>query len=106
MGRNRAYQSAADRQRSYRERLRARLAGEPPAQRPRQPRRPSRPSRLAAIERDVTSLLQEYEDWLETVPPSLADSDQATKLTETIEQLAAVTELLAEIEPPRGFGRD
>ncbi len=106
MGRNRVHQSDADRQHSYRDRRRARLAGGPPAPRPLQPRRPSRPARLATIENEVTSLLQEYEGWLEALPPSLADSEQATKLAETIEQLTAVSDLIVEIEPPMGFGRD
>jgi hypothetical protein len=61
---------------------------------------------LAAVESEVTGLLQEYESWLEALPPSLADGEQATKLAETIEQLAGVSDLLAEIVPPRGFGRD
>jgi hypothetical protein len=61
---------------------------------------------LAAIESEVAGLLQEYEGWLEALPPSLADGDQATKLAETIEQLAAISELIAEVVSPRGFGRD
>jgi hypothetical protein len=48
----------------------------------------------------------EYESWLEALPESLADGDLAERLRDTIEQLAAAADLVAEIEPPRGFGRD
>jgi uncharacterized membrane protein YccC len=106
MGRHREYQNDADRQSAYRRRLRARLAGQAPVTRASRPRRSSRPARLEAIESEVRSLLGEYEAWLEALPSSLADSDQAAKLAETIEQLAAVAESVAEIDPPRGFGRD
>jgi hypothetical protein len=54
----------------------------------------------------VVQLFDEYEDWLAALPESLQDSDQATRLTETIDQLAAVIDLLSDIDPPRGFGRD
>jgi hypothetical protein len=54
----------------------------------------------------VVQLFDEYEDWLAAVPESLQGSEQAQRLSETIDQLAAVIDLLSDIEPPRGFGRD
>lgn len=109
MGRQREHSSAADRQRAYRDRVRARLAAAAPgsgmpAARPR--RRPSRPARLVAIGAEIQSLLQEYEDWLASIPESLAEGDQATRLIGTIDQLSEIADAIAEIEPPLGFGRD
>jgi hypothetical protein len=105
MGRNRLHETDAERQRAYRLRHRAGLVGLTPAPPPR-PRRPTRPRRLAAAEGEIRGLLREYEGWLAALPPSLESSDQAAKLTETIDQLASVADAIAEIEPPRGFGRD
>jgi hypothetical protein len=105
VGRDRVYESSAERQRAYRLRL--------AAQHPRQERmptgtrrRPSRPARLTELRRAADDLRQEYQTWLESLPETLQDSCQATKLAETIEQLEAVVELLAEIQPAKGFGRD
>lgn len=106
MGRNRLHETDAERQRAYRHRLRARLYGVSPVQPQARLRRPSRPSRLEGVESEVRSLLREYEGWLAALPPSLADSDQAAKLAETIEQLGSVADAITEIEPPKGFGRD
>lgn len=105
MPRIRTYATAADRQRAYRARLAAQQPPVAPA--PARPRRsPSRPKRLAALETAVRDLLAEYESWLESLPESLADSRQAERVRETIEQLETAAEALAEAEPPRGFGRD
>lgn len=49
---------------------------------------------------------QEYERWLESLPESLQEGDQAARLTETIDQLASVLDILSDIDPPKGFGRD
>jgi len=43
---------------------------------------------------------------LESLPDTLQDSDQGAKLADVIEQLGAVVEILSELDPPKGFGRD
>ena len=105
MARPRTYPTAADRQRAYRARLSATaISSDLPPVRPR--RLPSRPARLAALERTARSLLEEYQAWLDSLPESLEDSVQADRLRETVEQLETVADLLAEVDPPLGFGRD
>jgi hypothetical protein len=111
MSRIRVYSNAAERTRAYRLRLLAvaRGSGPPVLVEPPQPKRQrtvSRPKRLAALQAEAQCLQQEYEHWLEVLPESLQDTDLAARLTETIDQLAAVQDLIAEIQPPRGFGRD
>ncbi len=109
MGRREVYTSSAQRQRAYRERTKPKLATGAPGQKPAQipgRRRPSRPARLAKIENELLDLLQEYEGWLESLPASLGQSDQAARLAETIERLASVADAVAAIDLPRGFGRD
>lgn len=66
----------------------------------------SRPDRLAALTTAIKDLQGEYEYWLEALPDSLAESDLADKLTDTIEQLETAADVLDGIDPPRGFGRD
>jgi len=61
---------------------------------------------LAAVEGEIRLLIDEYQDWLERLPESLQDSGQAQVLAETIESLSSAADLLAEITPPRGFGKD
>lgn len=105
VGRSRVYASSAERQRAYRERLAGRRVGAlPPVARRQRP--PSRPARLAAIQEAVLKLFEEYEDWLASLPESLQESEQGQRVSETVDQLAAVIDLLADIELPRGFGRD
>jgi hypothetical protein len=106
MSRPRTYATAADRQRAYRSRLAARLAGATTNPLPRPTRHPSRPARLATVVASLRALQEEYQTWLDSIPESLADGDLAGKLQETIEQLGDVTDQLADIELPRGFGRD
>lgn len=76
------------------------------SQTPSQGRRLSRPARLADIQQAVSELRQEYDAWFDSLPPSLADSVLADKLVETTDQLEAISEILADVEPPLGFGRD
>jgi hypothetical protein len=108
MSRTRIYANDTERQRAWRERLKAQAAGRavtlpvPPKGR----RPPSRPVRLAAALAVVQQLQGEYECWLEALPDSLAESRLAERLTETIEQFQAACELLQDIELPKGFGRD
>jgi hypothetical protein len=101
---NRVYTSNAERQKAYRLRHAARLKA-PPEPRTRR-RQTSRPARLAALLTAVEELQQEYETWRDSLPESLRESEQADRLTETIEQLETVGELLSQIQPPKGFGRD
>jgi hypothetical protein len=54
----------------------------------------------------VVVLKGEYDEWLDSLPESLQDGTTAERLAETIEQLEAVYDLLVEIQPPRGYGRD
>ena len=105
MGRLKLYASAADRQAAYRLRI-ADQGGAAPTvpSKPRQ--RPSRPARLALLQRETQDLQHEYEAWLTSLPEALHDGDQGERLAETIEQLGAVADLLSEITPPRGYGRD
>jgi hypothetical protein len=118
MSRIRVYANAAERTRAYRLRL---LAAASPTQAdagqrcapvpvdPQQPKRPkvvSRPKRLAALRAEAQCLQQEHEHWLEVLPESLQETDLATRLAETIEQFAAIVDLIDEIQLPRGFGRD
>jgi hypothetical protein len=65
--------------------------------------RRSRPQRWRDAVAELLALQAEYADWLATQPNSLRDSS-------TAEALEAVVELdltaLADIELPKGFGRD
>lgn len=114
MGRRRLYNTDADRQRAHRQRVAARLdekfaqAGSMRATTvPAKARRaPSRPARLAAVVAEVQQLQHEYEQWLESLPESLQESEQADRLTETVGQLESILDLLSDLNPPRGFGRD
>lgn len=104
MGRIRQYSSAAERQKAYRQRL---AAGPPEPQPERARGRPkSRLARLADLESAARQLHEDYQNWLESIPESLQDSRQAELLGETVEQLETVVDILSEIQPLRGFGRD
>jgi len=104
MGRSKIHKTNADRQRAYR----GRLAAQPPiTQQPQRPRRQaSRPMRLARAKAIILELFDEYEDWHASMPENLQESEQAHRLSETVDHLAAIIDILSEIEPPRGFGRD
>jgi len=107
MGRQRVFKNDAERQRAYRKRLAAKMNGNvaviPVVKRRRAP---SRPKRLAAVIREVQDLHQEYEHWFESFPEPLRESEQADRLAEVIGQLESVIDLLSDISPPKGFGRD
>lgn len=105
MGRSRKYVNAAERQRAYRERLAAQQPNDLGTLHQRS-RGPSRPARLAKVQLAVQDLHDEYEQWLECLPASLEDSRQAQLLSETVEQLEGVLDLLSEVHLPLGFGRD
>ena len=104
MGRTRKFENGAERQRAYRQRL-ARQVDNRPSISPSR-RMPSRPARLAQIQLAVQALHLEYEQWLNSIPEHLEDSRQAHVLSDTVEQLEGVLDLLSEIQAPLGFGRD
>jgi len=85
-------------------RHRVRVAEQAPVVRYRQPAdRRSRPQRWRAAVADLLALQIEYAAWLDVLPDSLHGSA-------TAEALQAIADLdldgLADIEPPRGYGRD
>lgn len=106
MGRNRIYTDAAERQKAYRERLQQRGYEQKPVVAVRPIRKKSRPARLTLLIDAAQCLHDEYEDWLNGRPDALESSVQYQKAEDTVEKLAAVLELLGEIDPPRGYGRD
>ena len=84
----------------------------PPPEQPRTRRRAdprvkpagrSRPQRWRDAVIELLALQAEYAKWLAALPDSLSDSP-------TAEALEAIVDLdlteLADIEPPRGYGRD
>ena len=105
MGRSKIYESDAERKKAYR----LRLAGHqsqiqkpvPSTHRP-----PSRPKRLAKALSEVEALQQEYEGWLSRSAKAELCNDSGIALQETVDKLAQAAELLAELELPKGFGRD
>jgi hypothetical protein len=106
MARQRIYSSPAARQKAYRERTKLGQACPQPTASQRKPRAPSRPKRLKAIERELSALATEYQDWLDRIPEGLDGSDLADLLSQTIDQLGEASEIIANITVPRGFGRD
>jgi len=106
--RTRLHANNAARQKAYRERLAAVSSSErvAPLAAVKQRRPPSRPARLAQLLKDVQSLAAQYEDWLAALPEQLQHSALADKLSETIEQLNGAADLLSDVDPPKGFGRD
>ena len=94
--------SDAERQARYRARRQAEQAS--PLIRYRRPAdRRARPQRWRDAVTELLALQAEYAAWRDALPDSLRDSA-------TAEALQAILELdldvLADIEPPRGFGRD
>ena len=94
--------SNAERQARYR--IRHLVQSAPPiASTRRNSDRRSRPRRWRDAVAELLALQAEYAAWFETLPESLRD-------TATAIALEAITDLdiaaLADIEPPRGYGRD
>lgn len=108
MGRKRKYSNAAERLKAFRDRVR--LGAVAPVATTVASKRKvkvlSRPARLAAIENEVQSLMDEYQGWRDNLPESLQESDLAEKLDEAIDKLYEVAAILADIDLPKGFGRD
>ena len=94
--------SNAERQARYRARHQA--EPRPVVVRYRRPMdRRARPQRWCEAAAELVALQAEYVAWFDALPDSLRDSS-------TAEALQAIVDLdldvLIEIEPPRGFGRD
>jgi len=96
----RMYESAAEKQKAYRERLRAGglLVAAPRQSKSKQP---SRPAQLKAIEALLRALATEYTDWLNALPDNLAESQLAEQLSEVAEALDGIADEVASLEPPR-----
>lgn len=105
----RLYESPAEKQKAYRERMRVRHVHPPPEIRtfvsplpPKpKPRNPSRPARLLHIEAELRKLASEYQEWRDATPENLAEGQLAQELEEAIGQLEAIADDVADIEPPR-----
>ena len=108
MGRKRQYANAVERLRAFRSRKKeeaaSKFAPEPVPVGPK--RRPSRPARLAAMENEAQAFIDELQAWRDSLPESFQESALAGKLDEAIEKFSEVAETLADINLPRGFGRD
>jgi hypothetical protein len=105
MTREKIYASDAHRQQAYRQRLKDRLAGLLPVVGKSKPKRVTRPKRLESVIKELEDLIQEYENWLEALPENLSESEQASQLQDSIEQLQEAASILDAIDLPRGFGR-
>ncbi len=92
----------AERQARYRARRQAEQAS-PPIRYRRPADRRTRPQRWHDAVAELLSLQAEYAAWCDALPDSLRDSA-------TAEALQAIVDLdldvFADIQPPRGFGRD
>lgn len=106
MARERIYANSTERQKAYRERVTLHRAHPPAPPTPEKSRQPSRPKRLAAVERELRTLTSEYESWLDNLPEFLEGSDLSELLSQAIEHLTDMADLIADITLPRGFGRD
>lgn len=95
-------QSDAERSRRYRER---RKAGAPPVRYRRPADRRTRPQKWAEAVQTLAELLDDYEQWRDSLPPSLAESATAERINDVLELRELVDQLQA-AELPRGFGRD
>ena len=105
MAQQRVYSSSAERQKAFRERQKT----QSPAvtiKPSKKPRLLSRPKRLEALQGEAEALLDDYTAWKESLPENLQEGASAEKLDTTIEALEQIVELLSDLDPPRGFGRD
>lgn len=102
MSGKRLYATAAEKQRAYRARLRAKgLVAVLPRAAASKPKHLSRPARLAAIQLAVRELADEYQAWRDALPENLSGSQLAERLDEVVGQLEAIAEDLDAVEPPR-----
>ena len=100
----------AERSVAYRARRKA-TAADMPAKPPvviryRRPTdRRSRPQQWADAVQTLTGLLDQFEEWRDKLPSSLANSPTAEALDAVLELRGHVEDLQA-VELPKGFGRD
>lgn len=106
MGRKRRYSNAAERLKAFRARAKLCATSTPPAGPKRKAKVLSRPARLAAIENELQALTDEYQAWRDNLPESFQESGLATKLDEAVERLTDLVAGVADIDLPKGFGRD
>ncbi len=90
----------AEKQRRYRERLKA---GAAPVHTRKPRNRRSRPQRWHDAVAELRALQEHYRDCLDKHPDSLGDTPYGERLQAIVE---TDIEALEEIEPPRGYGRD
>jgi hypothetical protein len=93
----------AERNRAYRERLKAER---PVVVRFRKPAdRRSRQQQWADAVQTLLSVLDAYQDWRDALPPGVAESPTADRLDAVLE-LRGLVYTLEAAELPKGFGRD
>ncbi len=58
------------------------------------------------MESELQTLADEFQAWRDNLPDSLQEGRLASKLDEAIEGLTELASAAAEIDLPKGFGRD
>jgi hypothetical protein len=98
--------SNAERQARYR--ARQQVAAATVVTRPRRPTdRRSRPQRWRDAVDTLLTLQAGYADWLAALPDSLQGSATGSATADALEAIVDLDlTLLADVEPPRGYGRD
>ena len=96
------YASGAERQRAFRARQRTAGPSTAPSSRvlTKPPPCPSRPTRILRLVAEVRSLSAEYQNWLDRLPPNLADGRRAAEIEEVVAQLDEACAILEAIDPP------
>ncbi len=67
--------------------------------------RRSKPQRWAAAVEALSYILDDYQNWRDSLPPGLEDSAIAQRLDDVLE-LRDLVDQLQDADLPRGFGRD
>lgn len=107
MGRKRKYSNAAERLKAFRARKKLDAAPIPPPMiGKRRAKVLSRPARLAAVGNELQALADELQAWRDNLPESFQESNLASKLDEAIDNLTDLVVAVADIDLPKGFGRD
>jgi len=94
--------SDAERAQRYREK---RKQGAPSVRYRRPADRRTRPQKWADAVQTLADLLDDYEQWRDNLPPSLAESATAERIEEVLELRDLIDQLQA-ADLPKGFGRD
>jgi hypothetical protein len=99
--------TVAERSAAFRARRKAEIEAKVPVRiRYRKPKdKRTKPQRWADAVETLADLIEDYQDWKDNLPPSLADSPIADRLDEVL-QLRDLVDQLAAAELPKGFGRD